>query len=46
MAVVAERSGEIGAHPLTAGFAMRINALHGEAGQELHFSPSEAAKLG
>ena len=44
-AVCAERSGEIGAHPLTTGFARRIDALHGEAGQELHFSPSVAAKL-
>ena len=44
-AIGAERSGEIGAHPLTAGFARRIDTLHGEAGQELHFSPSVAAKL-
>ena len=37
MAVAAERSGEIGAEPVTAGFALRIDALHGETGQELHF---------
>ena len=36
MAVAAERSGEIGAEPVTAGFALRIDALHREAGQELH----------
>jgi hypothetical protein len=35
-AVVAERGGLIGTHPLTAGFAKRIDALHGEAGQVLH----------
>ena len=35
-AVVAERSSLIGTHPLTAGFAKRIDALHGEAGQVLH----------
>ena len=40
MAVAAEGSGEIGAEPVTAGFAERIDALHGETGQELHlFSP-------
>ena len=37
MAVTAEGSGEIGAHPLTAGFALRIDTLHRKAGQELHF---------
>ncbi len=36
MAVTAEGSGEIGAEPMTAGFAKRIDALHGEAGQVLH----------
>jgi hypothetical protein len=36
MAVAAERSGEIGAEPVTAGVALRIDALHGEAGQVLH----------
>jgi len=36
MAVAAEGSGEIGAEPVTAGFAKRIDALHGEAGQVLH----------
>jgi hypothetical protein len=44
-AVGAEDGCEIGTHPLTAGFAMRIYALHGEAGHILHFSPSVAAKL-
>jgi hypothetical protein len=37
MAVTADRSGDIGAHPLTAGFALRIDTLHRKAGQELHF---------
>ncbi len=36
MAVAAEWSGEIGAEPVTTGFAERIDALHGEAGQVLH----------
>jgi len=36
VAVAAERSGEIGAHPLAAGVAERIDALHGKAGQILH----------
>jgi hypothetical protein len=36
MAVAAEGSGSIGAEPVAAGFALRIDALHGEAGQELH----------
>ncbi len=36
MTVAAEGSGEIGAEPVTAGFAKRIDALHGEAGQVLH----------
>jgi len=35
-AVGAERSSDIGAEPVTAGFALRIDALHGEAGHELH----------
>jgi hypothetical protein len=35
-AVAAERSGHIGAEPVTAGFALRIDALHREAGQILH----------
>jgi hypothetical protein len=34
--VVAEGNSLIGAHPLTARFAKRIDALHGEAGQVLH----------
>jgi hypothetical protein len=37
MAVDAEGSGGIGAEPVTAGFALRINALHRKAGQILHF---------
>jgi hypothetical protein len=36
MAVAAERRGEIGAEPVTPGVALRIDALHGEAGQVLH----------
>src|SRR5205823_8948178 len=36
-AVAAEGSGDIGAEPVTAGFALRIDALHREAGQVLHF---------
>jgi len=36
MAVAAEGSGDIGAEPVAAGFALRIDALHCEAGQELH----------
>jgi len=30
---------------VAAGFALRIDALHGEAGQELHSFSSETAKL-
>jgi len=36
MAVAAEGSGGIGAKPVAAGFALRIDALHREAGQILH----------
>ena len=36
MAVVGRGNGDIGAHPLAAGFAKRIDALHGETGQVLH----------
>jgi hypothetical protein len=36
MAVAAEGRGEIGAEPVTAGVALRIDALHGETGQVLH----------
>jgi hypothetical protein len=36
MAVATEGRGEIGAEPVTAGVALRIDALHGEAGQILH----------
>ena len=42
--VVRSGGGNIGAHPLTASFAKRINTLHGEAGQVLHFSSSKAAR--
>jgi hypothetical protein len=35
-AVAAEGSGDIGAEPVAAGFALRVDALHREAGQELH----------
>ena len=44
MAVAAEGSGEIGAQPVTAGFAERIDALHGEAGQVLHWSSLSSRK--
>ena len=36
MAVAAEGCGEIGAEPVTASVALRIDALHGEAGHVLH----------
>jgi len=36
-AVAAEGSSDIGAEPVTTGFALRIDALHREAGQVLHF---------
>ena len=40
-AVVADWASRVGAQPVTAGVAGRIDTLHGEAGQELHeFSPS------
>ncbi len=35
-AVDAERSSGVGAQPMAASFAERINALHGQAGQILH----------
>ena len=35
-AFVAERAGGVGAQPLASRLALRINALHGEAGQKLH----------
>jgi hypothetical protein len=38
-AVNSKRSGGVGAEPVTAGFAKRIDTLHREAGQILHFSP-------
>jgi hypothetical protein len=40
--VCAEGSGDIGAEPVAAGVALRIDALHRKAGQELHFFPPEA----
>ena len=36
VAVVGGGNGDICAHPLAAGFAKRIDALHGETGQVLH----------
>ncbi len=45
MAVAAEGSGEIGAEPVTAGFAERIDALHGETGQVLHLFSLSGRKL-
>jgi hypothetical protein len=45
VAVAAEWSGGICAEPVAAGFALRIDALHGETGQVLHCSPLVAAKL-
>ena len=36
-AVIGSGSGDIGPEPVTAGFALRIDALHREAGQVLHF---------
>ena len=35
-AVVGDRAGSIGAEPVTAQVAQRIDALHGETGQILH----------
>jgi hypothetical protein len=35
-AIVGDRTGGIGAEPVSAGFAQRIDALHGETGQILH----------
>lgn len=35
-AVVSDRAGGIGAEPVAAGIAQRIDALHGETGQILH----------
>jgi hypothetical protein len=45
VAVAAEGSGEIGAHPLAAGVAERVDALHGEAGQVLHVVSLRSRKL-
>jgi hypothetical protein len=36
VAVVESGDGDIGAHPLAAGFAERIDALHGKTGHVLH----------
>ena len=44
-AFASKRSGGIGAEPMTAGFAQRIDTLNREAGQILHFLSPEAAKL-
>ena len=35
-AILADGPGGIGSQPVTASVAGRIDALHGEAGQELH----------
>jgi hypothetical protein len=35
-AIIADGIGGVGAHPLTAGFALRVDTLNGEAGQILH----------
>ena len=35
-AVVDDGTGGVGAEPVTAGFAQRIDALHGKTGQILH----------
>ena len=45
MAVAAEGGGEIGAEPVTAGVALRIDALHGEAGHVLHLFSLSGPKL-
>jgi hypothetical protein len=45
MAVAAEGSGGVGAEPVAAGFALRIDALHGEAGQELHIYSLRGRKV-
>ena len=45
-AVVADGASGVGAQPVTAGVAGRIDTLHGEAGQELHeFSPQRPTRL-
>ena len=36
-AVIGSGSGDIGPEPVTAGFALRIDALHRKAGQVFHF---------
>ena len=43
--IVADRSCGVGTHPLSASFALRIDALHGKTGQKLHvWTPSEAGQ--
>ena len=44
-AFASKRSGGIGAKPVTAGFAQRIDTLHREAGQILHFLSPRSRKL-
>jgi hypothetical protein len=39
VAITAEGSGGVGAEPAAAGRALRIDTLHRETGQELHFPP-------
>jgi hypothetical protein len=36
VAIVHSGNGDIGAHPLAAGFAERVDTLHGKTGQVLH----------
>jgi hypothetical protein len=45
VAVAAEGRGEIGAHPLAAGVAERVDALHGETGQILHVDSLRGREL-
>jgi hypothetical protein len=45
MAVAAEGRGEISAEPVTAGVTLRIDALHGEAGQVLHLFSLSGRKV-
>jgi hypothetical protein len=44
VAVVGSKNGDIGAHPLAARFAKRIDALHGETGQVLHLGSLRVRK--
>lgn len=44
-AVSGDGSGDVWAEPVTAGLALRIDTLHGETGQELHFFSLSDRKL-